>query len=280
MHLIIDEFIGSIGLLVVLGYFIAMICPNCSEILQKIEVTATSGGRFEVEHCGRCGGTWFDPYEINRIPYHEVVRLAKLTVIAKNIAGTAEKLLCPRCHREMENYKSEAVPANVKLFWCRKCLGIWASQKDIWEFKKNQEKTIDSYKTDNEKIFPQLSVVFIPAVAVLILFLTTFITIGKLSESRESRIQATNMISNLQIIPISTSSVSLTFNTQTPVKSYVSYGISTLELEILSIRDSLSVEHGIILTELLPGKNYFYTISFEDENGRKFTTPVSLLTTK
>lgn len=251
-----------------------MNCPNCGEILQKIEVTTTSGGRFEVDHCGHCGGTWFDPYEINRMPFHEVVRLAKLTVIIKNVPGIAEKLSCPRCHREMEKYQSEAVPANVNLFWCRKCLGIWASQKDIWEFKKNQEKTIDSYKTNHEKIFPQLSIVFIPAVAVFILFLTTFITIGKLSESRESRIQATNLISNIQIVPISATSASLTFNTQTQVKSFVSYGISTLELETLSLSDSLTSEHGIILTELLPDKNYFYTITFEDENGRKISTPL------
>lgn len=250
-----------------------MHCPICNEILQKIEVTTTSGGRFEVDHCGHCGGTWFDPYEINRIPYHEVVRLAKLTVIAKNVSGIAEKLSCPRCHREMEKYQSEAVPANVKLFWCRKCLGIWASQKDIWEFKKNQEKTIDSYKTNHEKIFPQLSIVFIPAVAVFILFMTTFITIGKLSESRESRIQATNLISNLQIVPISSTSVSLTLSTYTPVKSSISYGISTLEMEKTSIEDTPSTEHSIFLTDLLSGKTYFYTITFEDERGRKISTP-------
>jgi len=60
-----------------------MLCPACGNILQKLSVTTKQGGRFEVDHCGRCGGTWFDPYEINRIPYHEVMALSQLTVLPK-----------------------------------------------------------------------------------------------------------------------------------------------------------------------------------------------------
>ncbi|QOJ00317.1 MAG: zf-TFIIB domain-containing protein [Phycisphaeraceae bacterium] len=35
-------------------------CPKCATIMEKMPVTST----LEVEHCGRCGALWFDPYEL------------------------------------------------------------------------------------------------------------------------------------------------------------------------------------------------------------------------
>ena len=150
-----------------------MYCPVCEYDLQKLTVTTTSGGIFDVDHCGRCGGTWFDPYEINRIPYHEVVRLAAVTVLPKKHVAAPKVLHCPRDHRVMKNYYGQAVPAGVRLFWCKKCLGIWASQKALVDFKMHQEGSIMEYK-EGERAFPALSVVFIPAMLTSILFLLRF----------------------------------------------------------------------------------------------------------
>ena len=101
-----------------------MFCPNCGYDLQKISVTTSQGGLFDVDHCGFCGGTWFDPYEINRIPYHEVVRLAAVTVLPKKSIAAPKVLHCPRDRRVMKNYYGQAVPAGVRLYWCQQCLAI------------------------------------------------------------------------------------------------------------------------------------------------------------
>src|SRR3990167_4556091 len=117
-----------------------MDCPSCGYQLQKLSVTTTSGGKFDVEHCGRCGGTWFDPYEINRIPYHEVVRLAHLTVLPKKPFVPHRDLFCPRCHKKLDSFHSEAMPRGLRMLRCPKDGGIWATQKTLETFKTYQEE--------------------------------------------------------------------------------------------------------------------------------------------
>src|SRR3989344_6079025 len=114
-----------------------MFCPSCAYTLQKLEVHTDSGGKFEVDHCGRCGGTWFDPYEINRIPYHEVTQLAQLTVLPKRTENVSiNTQLCPHCHTKLVRFTVESIPSGVKLLRCPKDRGIWATQRDLTEFKK------------------------------------------------------------------------------------------------------------------------------------------------
>src|SRR3989338_1716538 len=172
-----------------------MLCPDCNHLLQKLSVTTKEGGRFDVDHCGRCGGTWFDPYEINRIPYHEVVRLAAVTVLPKKHAASPKVLHCPRDRRVMKNYYGQAVPAGVRLYWCKKCLGIWASQKALEDFKMHQEGSIMEYK-EEEQAFPAISVVFIPAMLTAFLFLLTFATVLTLQNAQESRSIAQQLVTN------------------------------------------------------------------------------------
>lgn len=248
-----------------------MICPSCSNTLQSIAVTTRQGGRFDVDHCGRCGGTWFDPYEINRIPYHEVVTLADLTVANLRKIQQNSTLLCPIDHKALEPFSGDAVPVNVRLLWCKKCLGIWASQKDLWEFKKHQDEVISAYDTA-EKFFPSLSVLFVPALTLTVLVLMTFATIRSLEENKEQRIVATSQISNINIKQISPNSVSITFNTYSPLTSTILYGKSSLTLNETIISPKLSQKHGLIIRGLSEGENYIYKIKLTDASGREFTS--------
>lgn len=248
-----------------------MVCPSCGYILQKLEVHTTSGGRFDVDHCGRCGGTWFDPYEINRIPYHEVLHLAKLTVLPLIQPALLPKRLCPRCHKELVHFSLEATPANTKLLRCSKCHGIWASQKTLQEFKNRQEDTIEEYK-EKGVAFPALSVVFVPALFTVLLFLTTFITINSLQEAHENRTKAVEMVEYEMVTPISNTTVALNLRTNMAVKSSISYGPSTFEMKKEIISASPRNDHNIIITDLNPDTRYIYTLTFEDESGRSFVT--------
>jgi len=248
-----------------------MFCPVCEYDLQKLTVTTTSGGNFAVDHCGRCGGTWFDPYEINRIPYHEVVRLAGVTVLPKKRVARPKTLLCPLDHKPMNNYYGQAVPAGVRLLWCKKCLGIWASQKALEEFKHHQEGTIMEYK-ERERAFPALSVVFVPAMLTAFLFLFTLATVLNLQQARESRIIAQQLVSDIKITQISPTAISLTFTTSQPVKSWISYGPTRLEMVTKQIAHTFSTRHAIIVTNLKQDTDYLYRLSLEDETVKRFTT--------
>ncbi len=253
-----------------------MHCPSCSYTLQKLEVTTNSGGKFSVDHCGRCGGTWFDPYEINRIPFHEVTRLAHITVLpsprrSPDLIGAKAgqiPLLCPRCHKELIPSHYESVPKGVRMLRCPKCGGIWATQKALEVFKKHQQETVKEYKTGTVA-FPSLSVVFVPALLILLLLASTFITVTGLQEAQEGRIRAGQLISEFQTVSISLTKTAVTFTTKTPLKTRIYYGQSSFELIPQTISSKPSTTHGILLTNLQPNTTYIYYIELEDEQGRK-----------
>lgn len=248
-----------------------MICPSCGNTLQKLDVTTNSGGKFSVDHCGRCGGTWFDPYEINRIPFHEVIRLAHLTVLPKIPIGEICKLICPHCHKVLVPSHYESVPKGVHMLRCPKCGGIWATQKALEEFKKHQEETIKEYKTKGTP-FPALSVVFVPALFAVLLFITTFITVSSLRDAREGRIQAEAMIGNPMTFEVSGSSVTIFFQTRSGVTSEIFYGPSVFEMKNLIINRFPSTTHNIKLTKLNPNTLYVYKLRIKDEKGKSYTS--------
>ena len=251
-----------------------MFCPTCGRELQKISVNTNSGGRFEVDHCGYCGGTWFDPYEINRIPYHEVANLANVTVLPmKNIRKLPNRL-CPNDHNALEIFKGDAVPKNVHLLWCRKCLGLWATGKDLIDFKKHQEETISAYDL-GDKFFPKLSVAFIPALTFLFLILTTFSTIFSLQNANEGRTYAESQIKNLTSTPVAKDALVITFETHSEVKSAISYGLTKNDLSEKDKSEKPSASHSFILKNLIPGTPYYYKITLIDGHGRSFTTELN-----
>lgn len=262
-----------------LYHLINMYCPTCGNPLQKLSVTTTSGGKFDVDHCGKCGGTWFDPYEINRIPYHEVNRIARITVLPKNPPAEPSVHKCPRCHKNLVASHYESMPRSVRMMRCPQCGGLWATQKALEEFKIHQEETIKEYKI-RATAFPSLSVVFMPALLVLALFLVTFTTVSTLEQSKESRIKAENTIVSLTTFPVSPTSVSIIFQTKTPLKSNVSYGIDIFNMVSKNISIQPTANHHILLTGLTSRTFYIFKITLTDEQGRTYTTGENSFITK
>jgi Zn-finger nucleic acid-binding protein len=263
-----------------------MSCPSCGYALQKLTVTTDAGGKFDIDHCGRCGGTWFDPYEINRIPYHEISRIAHLTVLPKNTplfaesrrALFTENLLCPRCHKILAEYSGESVPHGVTLFRCPKCHGIWATQKALASFKREQDARVKEYKA-RKSAFPALSVVFMPTLFVLLLFVATYITVTNLSKSRQERVQAAAQITQLQTVSLSPTKEIVTFKTKSPLASQIAYGVSSFDMTQAEISKTPKTEHSIILIDLLPDTYYLFQITLIDESGRKITASLATFKT-
>ncbi len=254
-----------------------MTCPSCNNTLQKLSVTTNNSGRFDVDHCGRCGGTWFDPYEINRIPYHEVARLASVTVIPKTPISRKNTLHCPRDHKILNHFRGESVPSGVELHRCLKCLGIWATQKALEEFKKHQEEIVTEYKI-SDKPFPALSMVFAPAVAILLLLISTAVTLLNFSKIRDDRSHAEAMVKNIHVQNTSSSSVLITFQTVSPVKSYISYGETPLDFRSQTISQEFNTIHYTLLNHLVPSTTYQYQLTFNDAKN-SYTTPVAYFMT-
>lgn len=257
-----------------------MLCPSCSSDLSKIQVTTSSGGHFDIDHCGRCGGTWFDPYEINRIPYHEVMRLAHLTVWKHQVPSFANQTFhCPRDSHLLEKYQSNSLPAGVVFLRCKYCFGLWATQRALEDFKKKQEEKIDYYKKAALP-FPALSVVFVPALLITLLFFTTLLTILNLQKAKDSRTQAQTLVSHLNVVPFSKTAVSLTFDTSESLASKITFGTSALTRETKWVSAKPATSHKIFLRDLEPDAVYTYTITLTDPSGRSLTTEAQTFTTR
>lgn len=255
-----------------------MYCPNCQYQLQKLEVTTTSGGRFEVDHCGRCGGTWFDPYEINRIPYHEVARLAGLTVLPKNPILHPLDCLCPRCHKTLKKFHAESLPKGISMYRCIKCHGIWASQNALEEFKKEQQEVIGTYQ-ESTKIFPALSLVFMPAVFMILLLFSTLLTLNKLSTARDDRTEAKTLTNSIALSNISNSSLLLYFPTVNPLRASIIYRDSNFNYRTQIISNNPAKQHQLILSGLKPDTFYYYYLRLEDSEGNSYNTPEAIFKT-
>lgn len=252
-------------------HFNHMNCPACSYTLQKLEVNTNYGKRFEVDHCGRCGGTWFDPYELHRTPYHEVMRLANLTVLPKTPIYSTHEIFCPHDHKKLELFKSDSIPAGVSLLRCTKCSGIWATQKMLETVREYQEDSL-VYSSQPKMPFPSLSVVFVPTLLILLLLASTFTMLTSLQRSNDQRAKAASLLPKIQIIPISSTSTTIAFQTDAPVSSKISYGTSILEMATKTISATTVRSHFLTLSGLKPDAIYFYTITLTDKEGNSITT--------
>ncbi|MBI2616599.1 zf-TFIIB domain-containing protein [Candidatus Gottesmanbacteria bacterium] len=256
-----------------------MHCPSCGNLLQKLEVTTLGGIKFSVDHCGYCGGTWFDPFEINRVPYHEVVRLAKLTVLPKHAPIPPRTLLCPRDHTKLERFHSESLPTNVIIFRCHKCHGYWATQKSLEILKETEEKREDRF-SKKRGFYKSVSAILWPASFLVLLLIASFVTIVNTGKPQTVSTKATEVITALSIIPITKTSVTISFQTQTPYRSSISYGRTLLDMRTLPISTVPTTSHSRILIGLDEDTSYIYRLTLIDQNNQTLTSPESVFSSK
>src|SRR3989344_8767941 len=108
-----------------------MLCPNCKEKLDS-DVVDTQN----ILHCPACGGTFFAENGINRLSLQSSQKLAedKKTLFVSN-----EDKICPNDQSLMTPLRSEEnIPADVTLYHCKNCKGIFTFPNDLVIFKKAQ----------------------------------------------------------------------------------------------------------------------------------------------
>jgi Zn-finger nucleic acid-binding protein len=102
----------------------------------------------EIDHCGRCGGVWFDHGEADRLRKHPPAALwariarqqaepvtpchnchAPLSRVLEKCAGCGTKNLvdCPACDRLMQRQRVSWIHVDV----CRTCKGTWFDHSEL-----------------------------------------------------------------------------------------------------------------------------------------------------
>lgn len=99
-------------------------------------------GKVEVDHCGRCGATWFDPYELARA-LHTEGAVDQIDFGASGHAYSNEvfrqgELHCPRDKSVLVRVPDPMQP-HIWLDICRECGGVLL---DAGELKDLSEYTL------------------------------------------------------------------------------------------------------------------------------------------
>lgn len=260
-----------------------MLCPSCNHPLYPIPAETAMGIRFTLSRCGNCSGVWFDPLEIESVPYHEVVRLAKMTVVRRSsshVTGFSDKpLLCPVDNHDLNPLHREATPHTLQMMQCSKCKGVWASFKTLTSFVENLEEKGKPAPGD-EVIFPLSSSSVGPFLVAAFLCLSTLITLIVLRNNQEQRAYATQLMVGITDISISPTTQFISFQTRVPVTAQISYGTTRLGMITKPVDTKPATIHQITLNNLLSNTGYIYTLTLTDASGNSYTTPVYVFRTK
>lgn len=254
-------------------------CPNCGEILTPIHLSTDGGGHITVDHCGSCGGTWFDNYEINRVSYEDVFKIAANTAIKKRepSPGKMERL-CPQDSSKLEKLKTNLTEENLYLERCPACGGVFVGQKDLEKIKLAQKTKIHYYQNSGLP-FPQLSAIFIPIVFVGLLLFSTFLTVTNLRDAQQSQTSAKEQLSAVTAIPVSETSEAVMYLTASSTVTSIQYGTNIFNKKVAAVDISPSRTHQIVLKGLTPGTTYYYVISLTLPSGQAVASPEYSFTT-
>lgn len=121
-------------------------CPACLGVTME---KASIGGALVLDHCGRCGGVWFDAGEVarlrarpagdlwkritaaplsSRVPCHACYTPMHRNVDACPVCGWRNRLDCPACDVTMER---EVRRAGLVADSCRGCGGVWLDHAEL-----------------------------------------------------------------------------------------------------------------------------------------------------
>ena len=114
-----------------------------------------------------------------------------------------------------------------------------------------------------------LSVTFIPTIAMVLLAFTTILTINNLQQTHDTRTGATEHINYLSVRSISATAVAVSFRTNTPVKSSITiYGNNGYALT-QDISEERKTTHAAVITGLPQLPSFRYEIALTDATGKQ-----------
>lgn len=104
------------------------VCPACHEAMVTLEWQG-----IEVDYCIRCGGTWLDRGEFERILGHgaEPGSASEASLIEGGKTGKKTKRLCPRCDRRLVQVTVTMGKERVTLDRCAQGHGLWFDKGEL-----------------------------------------------------------------------------------------------------------------------------------------------------
>lgn len=252
-------------------------CPDCNHYLTKKEIVTEGEGTIEVDHCSFCGGTFFENFAVNRLPYSSALEIADEFHPAPPVISGWH--LCPKCYVPLERIAGEAIPANLILFGCRQCRGNWFPPRELALFKQYQKRNIEKFKKLNIPL-PSINSVFIQVTVIAVLLGTVFLSVTKIRESIEMRSKAKEaLLVQPYVIPdTANNQVKIVFATkEKSVTDIIIFYNKPLGEKTLPVSKQLTNFHQIAIAGLERVKIYSYRLKITNSSGTLTTDEFSFI---
>jgi len=230
------------------------VCPVCHGDFNKKNIEGRHGA-IELDACEGCGSIWFDNQELRSSTHIEDLISHAATLDNEKVKH------CPRCGALLKPKHKATATHNISEYRCSDCRG---------------ELVIGV--TMKKKAATKMGLLLTTAGLVMV-GLFSYLTVN-LNTSTE--IRATDVISWPLVTQISSSEISITFTTSSPVRSELIFSSPYLTSERrVVVSDIPSTVHQLTLDGLLINQEHSYRIVVLDAAGTEqissehFYTPIS-----
>jgi len=103
-----------------------LLCPNNDGELHRVSSHSRQGQPIVLDQCDHCGGIWFDRFELFQVDERDA---AQLDAVDKQTLryplGESDQPLCPKCGKNLREFRDPNIPGNVQMLICSGCEGLW-----------------------------------------------------------------------------------------------------------------------------------------------------------
>ena len=101
-------------------------CPNDDGYLHQVAAHTRLGAAVLVDQCDRCGGIWFDRFELFQLDEKDAAGLDPVDEQSlRDPQGAHEQPLCPKCSQPLTTFHDANIPISIQMLYCGACEGFW-----------------------------------------------------------------------------------------------------------------------------------------------------------
>lgn len=122
-----------------------MFCPNENARMHQAAVSSHYGQQVIIDQCEKCGGIWFDAFELYKVKQGEAQEIEELDpdIFTAHSDIDHPTLLCPRDQAALFQYDDPNFPKGLILMRCPKCQGFWLNRGEFTKYQEVRQKLKD-----------------------------------------------------------------------------------------------------------------------------------------
>jgi len=133
-----------------------MICPNDKAEMHQVKVESHYGQPIILDQCNKCGGLWFDKFELHRTKLGEAEKIELLdsAILWTHSNIQNPELVCPKDQAKLVRFNDQYFPKGIIVERCPVCDGFWLNRGEFSKYQQiRQEMKVPKQKSTEETKF-------------------------------------------------------------------------------------------------------------------------------